>query len=1212
MNNGRFRILLRRRQNQSEYPPGSGTTVNVVVNCAPLTGWAEYIPGTVDNITPFVVSDTESITPVDGWYDFTDFIEPDGINKLSFTWDKVNSGDSSNSTTNADGSNYDKGISSDLTFFDAGYRFIYNWLLSTECSILNAIEVKIIDLIARGNNPDPAGNYRIFEIKSDNIEYAPIDEPCQFHIKLREQDNVWHCIHKNFIWDNWQHWFEDSNVKTHPCFLTCIEPRPRLVQSARMALMLFLHSFPTTVIIDWITDAPTITEEARKVLNANRFVDAPLVRTYIENIAGKCNLEMDTVFDVGQVFENLCLYYPQAGFMHESDDDAAASPSLAYTFDNRWLVTIAELLDKLKVVLCAEWYVTPNNTIVFKFKKDLINLAPIYDFTLADAEPIYNLRYTFNGDKKPAYGKYEYTDDGSDLASQEMSTLYSDIVDYDGPANNPMLEGDRTKNFEFAPTGFVRDGRSKDYMELLLKDGKFGALILIGIFFVIAAFLIPGVFTTPVGIVLLAVAWAWVGDLRLKMTSLNNEFVNGPTYTGAVRLTSEQTLTPRLLLWDGISEQRAKVIQRVGLPVPNPYYNPNLTAYNVKNKIQEDNPSAIVYNYPLYFDGDFYGNLFPDYHDVIDNPLKSLETHQDVKWSVDLCDTMLNLFGVFENQYAQIGKIVKLEHRDGYDVYVRIGNISVDYDAEQINLKGTVIRRKNDSVDDPNNPGNIPVVTPEESSGAVIEPGDICLKWTNNGSEDANVAYRDCNGIHQMGVIISPEESFCAIEIYSYAGGNIVATNTCDEESGSGSGVPTPEICNKNYVANFSLPIPGDDPTIDVFENNIGAVVWTRIAEGEYRGTLAGAFPVGRTWFDGSDPITLPQGQIAYFIPAVADYVTIYLNDVDGNPSDLILGEAVLSFEIRTYCDETDACTALGLNDFTLNDGMVGIAYSKAITLSSPVDFTWITKPDWMDNEIDLEEDPDFTDVNIFGTPTDAGTFDVSFIINGCTIDTTITIHRQPAFYVQFSAHHGTVDFPNQNFGIDFSTLSAGQTGVAVWADGTIEDFTFSGTTGQRLTHTYSTEGMGVNVLFYFDNDAVFDVDLVTPYVDNGWIIGINSLSTNMGISGLHLLNVFGDLSNMITPPSAVLVDLYNVAIAAASYGAGSPAAFLDSCVIYNGKTEVAGASFVNNVLLALDANGLTGGSVDLRQNTTPAPPTGTGITAAANLVGKGWTVNTD
>jgi hypothetical protein len=64
--------------------------------------------------------------------------------------------------------------------------------------------------------------------------------------------------------------------------------------------------------------------------------------------------------------------------------------------------------------------------------------------------------------------------------------------------------------------------------------------------------------------------------------------------------------------------------------------------------------------------------------------------------------------------------------------------------------------------------------------------------------------------------------------------------------------------------------------------------------------------------------------------------------------------------------------------------------------------------------------------------------------------------------------------------------------------------------------------------------------------------------------------------------------------------------------VIYNGKTEVAGASFVNNVLLALDANGLTGGSVDLRQNTTPAPPTGTGITAAANLVGKGWTVNTD
>lgn len=171
--NGRFQIYLRRRQNEFEGNP-------VIVQCNPITGYSEYVPGTVDNT----------------WYDYTNEIED--VEKLSLTWDKVNSGNSSTSQTSKDGSNYDKGITSDLTFFGGAYQFIYDWLLSSECQILNAVEVKIVDLIA-------GGTYRIFEIKNDNIDWAPIDEPCQLNIKLREQDYAWHCIHKTFIWDNWQH-----------------------------------------------------------------------------------------------------------------------------------------------------------------------------------------------------------------------------------------------------------------------------------------------------------------------------------------------------------------------------------------------------------------------------------------------------------------------------------------------------------------------------------------------------------------------------------------------------------------------------------------------------------------------------------------------------------------------------------------------------------------------------------------------------------------------------------------------------------------------------------------------------------------------------------------------------------------------------------------------------------------------------------------------
>jgi len=428
MLNGRFQIWLRKRQNVYTNLAPPYTTYNVIVQCDPVTGFTQYIPGDVDNT----------------FYDFTDFIED--AEKLSFSWDRVNAGNSNNSQTNKDGSNYDKGITSDLIFFDDAYKFIYDWLMTTECQILNAVEVKIVDLIA-------GGTYRIFEIKNDNIEYAPFDDPCRIKIQLREQDYTWACIHKTLIFDNHQHWFEDSNVKTHPCFITCIEPRPRLINSARMGLAIFYHA---------ITFSNPL-NDARKILNAKYFADAPLIRTYIENVAAKCGLAMDTIFDEGQLWQNLCLFYPQAGFMHENDS-GDTSPSLSYHFDNRWLITIAELLDKLKVVFGAAWYVTPNNTIVFKHEKDLIDILPIYDFTATNAEAIYELVYSFNGDKKPAYGRYEYQVDGSDLASQEMSTLYNDIVDYDGLYNNPILDGEKTKNFEFAPTGFVRDGRCKDLL----------------------------------------------------------------------------------------------------------------------------------------------------------------------------------------------------------------------------------------------------------------------------------------------------------------------------------------------------------------------------------------------------------------------------------------------------------------------------------------------------------------------------------------------------------------------------------------------------------------------------------------------------------------------------------------------------------------------------------------------------------------------------
>jgi hypothetical protein len=52
--------------------------------------------------------------------------------------------------------------------------------------------------------------------------------------------------------------------------------------------------------------------------------------------------------------------------------------------------------------------------------------------------------------------------------------------------------------------------------------------------------------------------------------------------------------------------------------------------------------------------------------------------------------------------------------------------------------------------------------------------------------------------------------------------------------------------------------------------------------------------------------------------------------------------------------------------------------------------------------------------------------------------------------------------------------------------------------------------------------------------------------------------------------------------------------------------------SAVNNILIQLDNNGLLNGNCALHNQTPAAPPSGAGATAKANLIGKGWTVNTN
>lgn len=662
-NRERLHIYLRRHQLVNE-------TGNVVVQCADDNS-ASYVPGTVDGT----------------WVEVTDYTT--GLDKLDLSWDKINSGTSGESTeTNPGGSNYDKGISLELTFNDLAYQFINSWLEGDACGTLNAIDVLITDKLC-------GKNYRLFEIKADNLGYSPFGAPCEYEIKLREADPVWHCVHKTFIWDNWQNWFIDGSAKNHPCFLTGVEARPRLLSAARMSLSIFGQTIPVVSLFFTETD-----DVFRRILNVDNFVPSPLIRDFISNVADKCGLAVDTIFhDVDGPYYNACLYYPSAGQVHVNDDSSVTSPALWFLFENRWNITIAELLDKLKVLFCAEWYVTPNSTLVFRPKQDFLDTVPIFDFSDPANATLWDnttLRYTFNGDKKPAYGRYQYTIDGSDLATQEAQPLYNDIVDYDGPANNLMLEGNVSKNFEFAATGFIRDGRAKeDYLRATINDGETGAYALLIILAVVIASLLAGVVSAGAAAALAAFLGVWALQIASKANDLRDLFAD-EKYTGAVRLTAEQTGVPRIIIWDGVSFNRAKVVAvDPNDIVPNTFFNPTSMSYTDRNTFQY--AISAVYNYPMYFESYFIDNLFDRFHNNIDNPLKSLANNQTFEMKANLCCELLNVLGVFENDFARIGYFIKLEQRNGYEVTGRIEHFNPNYDDETITIKGQVFKRKTSS-----------------------------------------------------------------------------------------------------------------------------------------------------------------------------------------------------------------------------------------------------------------------------------------------------------------------------------------------------------------------------------------------------------------------------------------------------------------------------------------------------------------------------------
>jgi hypothetical protein len=635
----------------------------VIIDCSgPI---AQYLPGTVPN---------------PNWVDMTENVE--GLDKLKMSWSASNpDSESDANSTNEFGSNYQKGLSADLRFYGVAYQFIYDWLLQTPCQAFNCVEVRLTD-------NDCQKEYRIFEIKVDNVKYKPNDEPCIVSMPLREADATIHSFQKTPIEDNWQDWFNQygTSAKDHPTFGIVVEKKPKLILAFYVAMIYIVGMLSIGILIALTEGKKWISRS----LGFTYFCPAPLIRTYIQNICDKYGYTFNTIFDDNPAnpYRDLCFFWPSGVTYKEFQGGNYVSPSTKFIWENRSDLPFVKFLNQLKKVFNAEWYVTPNNELIFQNKAFWDNQAPLYDFTAPGATPIYNLEYDFNGKKKPAYGNYQYFIDPQDTCSNELKWRYNDIVDYDGPANNPMLEGNATKSFDFAMTSFHNDGSSRDFLQEGIELGRLIAsgAVLLGLIDLLAG---TGGLTVFIAIGLVSTGY-------LITNNYINDYFDNANLNGMVRLSSSEINMPRLLLWDrdtGIST--AKVVS-VENPTVNPRYNTAPVDYYTEHASTDGSGTfggdvTKVYNYPMYVDAMFTDNLFDRFHEH-DNPLFNPVINQTFDLDIDMCCEWLERLGVFQNDFAKIGAVLTLENRNGRLIKGRITNFEPDYDTGNIHIKGDVLK----------------------------------------------------------------------------------------------------------------------------------------------------------------------------------------------------------------------------------------------------------------------------------------------------------------------------------------------------------------------------------------------------------------------------------------------------------------------------------------------------------------------------------------
>lgn len=572
--------------------------------------------------------------------------------------------------------------------FDA-YSIITDWLMSTPCSFLNYFDVRLTDI-------ELNYTYKLYEIKPDNIEMCD-DDGCRITVPLREADNLKSIVDKLSIHDNWQGWFGGGN-KEFPT-IQVFKHLNAMVKSFTIGAWAVVKALLNlsgigAVIFD-------VSKMQKKAYGFGNFLPCPYIRDILENCMSKVGYSINTPFDIGKFAENDVFVYSN-GFYHTNyADDNPKSNNRTFIAENRLIWQLSDFLEAICELYCCTWTIS-NKTLYIIPKKLDDSITPVFEIM---EEDVISDCKTFSFQKGKAGGNYEYSKDGTDAGSGETINAYNDVVDFDGVANNVMLDGLFDKKFRFSSSSFWGDSFGEDISDQIEEFSKIVAVMIalmlsaMVISFTISA---TGSATGLDGGAAagLGAAAIYIGGGLAFMTSValyeinqlndkNHYGTSNPHFRGSLKCIGTGSIfTPRIIRLDPNSDMnnaKPVMINSDSIQI-NPYYNTTGTPWKDQWKYGHDSFEH-AFNYPLYFDANYRGNMYDTLHESVDNALFLAQSNEMRKIVVPLCSQYLENTGQNNESLSIIGKIVKYKdiRYKVIDFQIKYSDLSITFNLKKQN-----------------------------------------------------------------------------------------------------------------------------------------------------------------------------------------------------------------------------------------------------------------------------------------------------------------------------------------------------------------------------------------------------------------------------------------------------------------------------------------------------------------------------------------------